>query len=80
MEENPDIICITESWANANIGDGEININGYTVFRRDRHNRIGGGVLLYVKHNIKALHRTDLETTHVKWYGVNYLTARRKRW
>ena len=32
VEENPDIICITESWANSNIGDGEININGYTVF------------------------------------------------
>ena len=61
MEETPDLICITESWANANIGDGEINMNGYTVFRRDRKNRIGGGVLLYVKNNIKALHRTDLE-------------------
>ena len=52
VEENPDLICITESWANANIGDGEINMNGYTVFRRDRKNRIGGGVLLYVKNNI----------------------------
>ena len=23
VEENPDIICITESWANSNIGNGE---------------------------------------------------------
>ena len=61
VKETPNLICITESLANANIGDGEINMNGYTVFRRDRKNRVGGGVLLYVKNNIKAIHRTDLE-------------------
>ena len=40
MEETPDLICITESWANANIRDGKINMNGYKVSRRDIKNRV----------------------------------------
>ena len=61
VEEKPDLICITESWTNETIGDAEINFSGYTLFRKDRKNRVGGGVLLYVRNNIKAVHRTDLE-------------------
>ena len=78
VEENPDLICITESWANANIGDGEINMNGYTVFRRDRKNRIGGGVLLYVKNNIKAIHRTDLENDECEMVWCELLNGKEK--
>jgi ribonuclease P/MRP protein subunit RPP40 len=61
VEEKPDLICITESWTNETIVDAEINFTGYTLFRKDRKNRVGGGVLLYVRNNIKAVHRTDLE-------------------
>ena len=61
VEEKPDLICITESWTNETIGDAEINFSGYTLFRKDRKNRVCGGVLLYVRNNIKAVHRTDLE-------------------
>jgi exonuclease III len=61
VEEKPDLICITESWTNETIGDAEINFSGYTLFRKDRKNRVGGGVLLYVRNIIKAVHRTDLE-------------------
>ena len=44
------------------LGMQKINFNGYTLFnRKDRKNRVGGGVLLYVRNNIKAVHRTDLE-------------------
>ena len=70
--------CITESWANANIGDGEININGYTVFRKDRTNRIGGGVLLYVKNNNKAIHRTDLDNDECEMVWCELLNNKEK--
>ena len=46
----PDIIGITESWANSDIADIELMVPGYDLFRKDRPvNSQGGGVLLYVK-------------------------------
>ena len=54
-----DVICISESWLNANISDGEVMDNTYMIFRKDRdsytsiHTR-GGGVFIAVKRNILA--------------------------
>ena len=44
------IIGITESWANNDITDAELGLEGYAMFRKDRMGRRGGGVLLYIKH------------------------------
>ena len=41
------MICVVESWLDADIGDSEISIQGYSVIRLDR-SRHGGGVLIYV--------------------------------
>ena len=43
----PHIIGITESWANNDITDAELGLEGYVMFRKDRMGRRGGGVLLY---------------------------------
>ena len=50
----PHIIGITESWANNDIPDAEMGLEGYVMFRKDRMGRRGGGVLLYIKENISA--------------------------
>ncbi|MFZ2537776.1 MAG: endonuclease/exonuclease/phosphatase family protein, partial [Oscillospiraceae bacterium] len=60
-EESPDIIGLTESWANENINDSEINFKGYTLFRNDRKNKVGGGVLLYVKNELASIRQEDVE-------------------
>ena len=60
----PDIIGITESWANSKILDSELIIEGYRMFRSDRvdtTNGRGGGVLLYSKENIVVKERQDLK-------------------
>ena len=44
----PHIIGITESWANNDITDAELGLEGYAMFRKDRMGR-RGGVLLYIK-------------------------------
>jgi len=45
----PDIVAITESWANEAVSDSELHIQGYDMFRQDRPCEArGGGVLLYV--------------------------------
>ena len=49
-----DIIGITESWANNDITDAELGLEGYVMFRKDRMGRRGGGVLLYIKETIPA--------------------------
>ena len=49
----PHIIGITESWANNDIKDAELGLEGYVMFRKDRIGR-RGGVLLYIKETIPA--------------------------
>ena len=45
-----------ESWCNSDIFDSELNIPGYDLFRKDRPvNSKGGGVLLYVSGDLKAV-------------------------
>ena len=51
---NPHIIDITESWANKETSDAELGLTGYVMFRRDRIERRGGGVILYIKESIQA--------------------------
>ena len=53
-DSDPHIIGITESWANKDITDAELGLEGYVMFRKDRMGRRGGGVLLYVKYTIPA--------------------------
>ena len=53
-EIKPHIIGITESWANNDITDAELGLEGDVMFRKDRMGRRGGGVLLYIKETIPA--------------------------
>lgn len=59
--ENIDIVGITETWLNVNILDSEMNIEGYTLLRKDRgDNRRGGGVALYIRNDISFICCEDL--------------------
>ncbi|PIK34464.1 putative RNA-directed DNA polymerase from mobile element jockey-like [Apostichopus japonicus] len=51
----PDVFGITESWLREDIDSAEVSHPGYVVYRQDRrdtHNGVGGGVLLYVRDDI----------------------------
>ncbi len=54
-DSDPHIIGITESWANKDISDVELRLEGYVMFRKDRMGRRRGGVLLYVKESVPDL-------------------------
>ncbi|BHF66871.1 hypothetical protein SprV_0200989400 [Sparganum proliferum] len=56
---SPDIISLTETWLNQQVGNRELTIPGYQLFRRDRSGRQGGGVLTYVKHGLIVSEKTD---------------------
>ena len=49
--QNPDVICVTETWLGEEIDNSEISLPGYNIIRLDRHHH-GGGVAMYVKNTI----------------------------
>ena len=56
---NPDIFAVTESWANEDIGNDLLIINGYElvsrVDRNDTDRGRGGGILVYAKKELDVL-------------------------
>ena len=48
----PKLIGITESWLDPRISDGEIQLSGFTLYRRDRVDRNGGGSALHVSSEV----------------------------
>ena len=46
------VICITESWLSPDIPDHCVSIPGFNLFRRDRIGSSGGGVCVYLDHEI----------------------------
>ena len=53
--ENPDIIGLTETWLNCSKKEfeSEFSLTGYTILNKDRKNKKGGGVMLYIKDYLK---------------------------
>ena len=62
IEAQPyDILVFTETWLSPNIPDDDIHIPNFcSPFRRDRLNRVGGGVAIFVKNGLHAVERQDL--------------------
>lgn len=63
MEEDLDIIGISETWLNDKISDEEFSIKGYTFFRKDRKDENkgrAGGVALYIRNELQPVHRSEL--------------------
>ena len=58
-KNTPDMVFVTESWANENTMDSEFALNGYVTVRKDRKDRRDGGVLICAKEEISA--QCDIE-------------------
>jgi len=61
------IVGITESWAHQHINEGELHIDGYNMYRKDRqHDSVskGGGVLLYIKDTLVSEEVQILNSDH----------------
>jgi len=61
-----DIICMSETFLKPEVSDRMFHIAGYNSFRNDRLNKIGGGVMLYVKSNLqfKVISKSPGPYTH----------------
>ncbi|BHF78301.1 Dachshund 1 [Sparganum proliferum] len=56
---SPDVVSFTESWLSENVDDRELMLPGFQLFRRDRRERQGGGVVTYVKHGLLVSEKTE---------------------
>ena len=69
-DSNIDVLAISETWLSNIIPDSFVNINGYKLYRKDRLNKTGGGVAIFIKENINHTIPTDLtndlELMHVQ--------------
>ena len=52
-DKRPHIISVTESWGQEWQNDSIFSIEGYTMYRNDRHRIRGGGTILYISNNIE---------------------------
>ena len=59
-ENTPDMVFVTESWANENTMDSELALNGCVTRRKDRKDRRGGGGLIYATEEVSAQCDIDL--------------------
>ena len=54
-----DVLCISETWLHAQLDDKEVSVEGYDIIRKDRTNKRGGGVCVYVKSSFTIIDRND---------------------
>ena len=73
------IYTIELSWMRKDVGNAEIMIDGYDVFRKDRNNRRGGGCVMYVKQYLCAAVIGDITVsplTESIWCKIKMKRAR----
>ena len=60
------IIGVSESWLDTENRDflAEYNLPGYSLFSCERNNRLGGGVILYVKDSLQI---SFIEKKKITW-------------
>ena len=59
------MVAITESWCKVFISDAELYLQNYVMYRCDRCNTTGGGVLLYVHDSLQFVSCTPLNDLHI---------------
>jgi hypothetical protein len=57
---DPDIVGIVETWGRDNVAEQVFTIPGYTIYRRDRSDTMGGGIAVYCRDCYQTITRPDL--------------------
>ena len=61
--KDPDIVSVSETWLNDTVpSDKLLDENKYNIYRKDRKDENGGGVLVAVKKGLNSRQRNDLES------------------
>ena len=71
------VVCICETWLNKSVLDSEL-LAGYSIFRRDRVGKTGGGVLVAVRQNIHATRKLHLENENAEFVVIELAVKKNK--
>ena len=65
------VLGLRETWLDGSLLDAELEVPGFSLYRKDR-NRRGGGVMVYVPIDVKAVRRGDLKEVGIEalWVEV----------
>ncbi|CAF4899656.1 unnamed protein product, partial [Rotaria socialis] len=76
LENNTDILCLSETWLSDQTPDSLLQIPGYNIFRRDYSFNKGGGVAIFIRKEFSANQVTHDLPTHENiedlWINVQY--------
>ena len=79
LTDSFDIIVLTETWLDGIYRDCELNFDCYNVFRKDRCNRRGGGVLFAVRDCIIILLKAQPSEPQAKSWKKQNLKVKKIR-
>ena len=67
-----DVMFLTETFLKSDVSDSLYDVEGFTLLRKDRTQKHGGGILAYVSTELKVKRRLDLEQSdlEVLWLEV----------
>ena len=73
-----DIISITESWFSSETPDNAYQLLDFVLFRRDRPDRIGGGVVCYIRPSFhpQAVFPMSCHSEHSKQFELLWISSR----
>lgn len=61
-----DIFGLVETFLTAEVSESDISIPNFSIERRDRLHKKGGGIVIYLKENVPYKRRYDLETDGIE--------------
>ena len=73
---NPDIICITETKLTANTTDEALGLEQYNIWRKERTNKRGGGIMIMTRKELTATEVELLTTTYAEALAIDIKTKK----
>lgn len=64
--------CVTETWFNENMTSNCVHVDGFSLYRKDRKKRKGGGVCIYVKDFLPSCIYYSSNDFEVIWVKVSF--------
>lgn len=77
LNVHADIALVTESWFTCNYSDDDLGLDGFTLYRRDRPRRKGGGICVYARSSVSCCiyqpaNVADCKEVEIMWVQLQY--------
>ena len=72
--DRPDVFGFCETFLTENISDNELKIDNYVFERKDRFDKKGGGIVIYISESIPYKRRLELESNTMEsvWIEISF--------